>query len=73
MPKRPKGVFNGCDIAIQRDRRKRAIYPLGVYDGDMTDVDHTQHQAPAGHDGHGGHTDTVTTVTTSRRSGACSG
>ena len=41
--------------------------------GDMTEVDHTQHQAPAGHEGHGAHGAWQDTVTTSRRSGECSG
>src|SRR6478609_8069587 len=32
MPNRPRGVFSGCDIAVQRDGSAVDIYPLGVYD-----------------------------------------
>ena len=57
MPNRPRGVFSGCDIAVQRDGSAVDIYPLGVYDGDMTELDHTQHQTHAEHAGHAGHGD----------------
>src|SRR5690242_14353564 len=64
MPKRPSGVFSGCDIAVHSDVHRAGLYtPRGYIVMIMTETQHQMHAEHAEHGhaahGHGGHGDHV--------------